>query len=298
MAVGVVAGLLSLPPGGGADGGGDERRAAAVTTGQALTTTNCILLPPPISHPGISLPGDNHHAPLVRANPDDTIGDAVSSLLPSTANGHSISMEGCRRSRSSGGPLRVPRMSDCSLPPPAVVEGRAALRGGGRPPAHAPKVMTTARPRPGPASLLSALPRPQLGRVTVLGGRAGVARRATGTGDSDVAICGNGLISGTAHARRMTKQVTLIITQVGASPESPRGYTAQRAGAAAGLCASTRMSTTDDRKHDDSDTQPSSRPGILPTRDQGTRAPAPCAPASASIEIAGHPALRVRQRRG
>ncbi len=56
VAVGVVAGLLSLPPGDGADGGGDERRAAAMTTGQALTTTNCILLPPPPNLPSRHLP--------------------------------------------------------------------------------------------------------------------------------------------------------------------------------------------------------------------------------------------------
>ncbi len=141
-------------------------------------------------------------------------------------------------------------MSDRSPPPPTVVEGRAAMHGGGRPTAHATEGMTTVLPRPGPASLLSTSPRPQPGRVARLCGRAGHARRATDPGDSEMATRGVGFINGTAHARRMAMQVTLHLVKGRARTVRHRGGVAQRAGAAAGICTSTRMSTPDDGVQD------------------------------------------------
>ncbi len=154
LAVGFVAGFVTLLPGDGGGGGG-----AAMTSGQVLTITIHISLPLPASPPDISLLSDNYHAPLVHANPDDAMDDAVSSLLPSAANSSG------GRDPLSEGPLGDRQFGGRSLEMSTVTSTRAALRGGCLPTGRADALAFAAHPRPAAASLLPPSFRPQPGRA-------------------------------------------------------------------------------------------------------------------------------------
>lgn len=123
------------PTSGGDSGGGDESATAPTTCVIGTITTSAITtipFPSPIalivSIPyGLLLPTLVLIIDIGHIRTDGDHGDAdISSLLHPTAGDVDNSSSGRRRSRTSGVTLRFARISDCSPPPPAVVEVGAA----------------------------------------------------------------------------------------------------------------------------------------------------------------------------
>ncbi len=169
----VVIVSCSLPMGEGDNGGGDEGMSAAATTYDSAAITTSVQVPLTTPHPLFPLPGDAHRSPLVRA------GNAPA-LLPMAMIMISRSNSRSGRGRASGGPRGARQLVDHSLPPPAVVVVRAARHSSDRPSILTSTSLVAVPPRPGPASLLPSSLRPQPGRHTQRGGRAGQALRAAG----------------------------------------------------------------------------------------------------------------------
>ncbi len=213
-----VTSVPTVPPlGGGVGVGGDEEASAATT--HDLETITAIVRFPTMTPPAVlPPPGTAAYGLIVCAG-------SSPALLPMAMmdDDASVSDSNGGRNRLSRFTLGITCIAGCSLPPPTAVEGRAALLSDSRPAAGANRRVVTVHPRPGPASLLTSLPRPQPGRVTTLAGRAGDASRASGTGVSSRVICGLGLIDGTATARKMTTQAILNSVHDGAPPVGPRG---------------------------------------------------------------------------
>ncbi len=166
----------TLPTSGGVDGEGgirDDIRAAATTTAlvKAITTPMISIPAPTTSLPPAS--SSHHHSDATAM-----VGDVTPALLPIMTMLSSGSNSGGGCGRSSEGPQGDRRYPVHSLPPPTVVADRAAWHGVGRPSAFVNSALTTMPPRPGPASLLSALLRPQPGRITQHGSRVGGPLRA------------------------------------------------------------------------------------------------------------------------
>ncbi len=129
-------GVVHTSPTSGGDSGGGDESATAPTTCVIGTVTTSVITTIPIPSPIaliVSIPYglllltqvliiDSGH---IRTDGDH--GDADnSSLLHPTAGDVDNSSSGRRRSRTSGVTLRFARISDCSPPPPAVVEVGAA----------------------------------------------------------------------------------------------------------------------------------------------------------------------------
>ncbi len=93
---------------------------------------------------------------------------------------NSTSISGGGRDRSSGRPLRTSHYHGHSLPLPTSASDRAAWRSVGRPTTLTNSMAIAAPPRPTPAGLLASSSRPQPGRVTQQGVRAGFAPRSAG----------------------------------------------------------------------------------------------------------------------
>ncbi len=204
----VGVGVEATSGGGAGSGGVPDEGAAATTTFPPFAITDpaspfpttMILSSISSSVPTLLIDDSNFDS-----RPDS---DASSLLRMAMVEGDgSSSVSGSGHSRSSGGSLGFHRIADCSPSPPAVAGSRAARRSDDRPTVCAMILMAAAPPRPGPASLLSSSERPQPGRVTLLGGRAGSARRTTETGNSELATCGAGRINGPASTLRLAKQV-------------------------------------------------------------------------------------------
>ncbi len=181
MGSGVVFARSQSTSGGGSDGGSNDA-AAAATTSHEIAFTTFITIPFTTHVPFSSRPRDADHGPLVH----DSDVASTPALLPIIVMMSSNSASSGDRGRSSEGPRGDRRCPAHSLPPPAVVEVRVAWHGVGRPTANVNATLPTMPPRPGPASLLSALRRPQPGRVTQHGSRVGGPLRAAGTGSTGV----------------------------------------------------------------------------------------------------------------
>ncbi len=180
----------------GGDGGGlQDEMAKAVTTDESVSVTAPTVTAPTITRPALtasSIPGAKTSSSFRHHSDAGIIMDDVTpALLPTVVIMSSSNFSSGDRGRSSEGPRGDRRCPAHSLPPPAVVEVRVAWHGGGRPTAYVNTASTTMPPRPDPVSLLSALRRPQPGRVTQHGSRAGEPLRAARTVSTGVSNIGD-----------------------------------------------------------------------------------------------------------
>ncbi len=214
---------------GGASGGEntlDEGNAAATTTTHNLSTTApMIIVPVPttILHPPSS---SRHHGDAT-----EMVVDVTPALLPIMVMVSSHSSSGCGCGRSSEGPQRSRRCPVHPLPPPTVVEDRAAWHGGDRPAIFVNATLTTMPPRPGPASLLTSSLRPQQGRSTQRGSRVGRSLRAARTAGAGRGIVGGAsLRAGGAPAAASVRPESIPVNVHTASAHRS-GISAKAAGA-------------------------------------------------------------------
>ncbi len=230
-------------------GGGPDEVATAATTGWNLhgTVTTPFINPSTTSRLASLPPGSSSIVPTLLINngnvgTDEDRSDCdSSSLLQSAAGDASVNSSGCRRDGWSRVPLGVPSISRRSPPPPTAVEGGAAQRSDGRPAARVASDEVTTRPRPGPASLLTSTAYPQQGHATTGFGRAGYARRANGTGVSEMPNPDAGLVQGPARVSRSAMQVIGAFISPNLHSVGTRASIVDWANAAAGIRVAPQM---------------------------------------------------------
>ncbi len=220
-------GVVVTNDGGGSGSGDGHEGAAAATTLPALSIA-ALALPPvmtiPLTPP---LPASCSSWVIIIDISDIgdlTMGDSNPSLLL-TSTVMVVSINGSNRGRGhpSEDPRRGRRCRVHSLPAPTVAQVRAARRGGGRPSAFVNATLTTAPPRPGPASLLSSTMQSQLDCIRHQGGRVGESLRAAA-----IAAAG-GFIAACGCRRPSACTALAVASQESRDPCNGRMLTASRA---------------------------------------------------------------------
>ncbi len=177
--VDVAGGGVVVPPtiGEGVIGGGfHDEEATASTTTKVAVTTSAISVPTPTHSP--SDPSSSAPAITIDNGGSGPDSDRSSLLQMAMAAGdNSISRCDCGSGPTSGEPLRARQPRGRTSPWPTVAMVEAAMHGACLPTGLADSLARTVRPRPAPASLLSALLCPQPEHSVQRGCRAGVALR-------------------------------------------------------------------------------------------------------------------------
>ncbi len=264
--------------------------SAAVTTHEVDTVTTSIHVHTTPAHPVFPLPGTAHHGLLLYAG-------TAPALLPMAMiiGDASISSSCSGRNRLSRITLGLSCFAGCSLPPPTAAEDRAALLSDSRPAANALRRVVTVHPRPGPASLLTSLQRPQPGRATTLAGRVGHASRASGTGVSDVRACGLGLVHGPADAARQAMQEVIVPMRACAFPIGCRRGLAQRGLAAACICVATPLGHPSSGAKDEGKKETANSPGNRAVATPRAQRRGPSTPCPSGTVARSPPSLIARQ---